>query len=382
MEWGSRHRSECLQRTWRGVKWLAVMGLLVVGCQTSVTLPSQAESDVQADATQEPGPDAGPGALEPDAVEDSGGSPASDSMTGATGDAPQGDSTGATGDAQRTHNPDTTAPDGTPADGSPADGIPCESDCSDKVCGDDGCGGSCGLCPTLWSCQDGACVEEECVPLCGGLECGFDGCGGVCGFCPPGELCAEGLCEIECTCDGKECGDNGCGVDCGACDPLYSCVENQCEILEGTWSCTEILGCQDLCPPEASLCLEACVQGGDTLGQYEYQLYATCIENHGCTDKLCIAEHCSSQIAVCEYEENGALTCAEIITCQNLCDPWDQSCIDACIPLGSVAAQAEYISLVYCLQYFCPLGSLPDCVNFSLADATLCADYYQACLAP
>lgn len=350
------------------------MVLVIAGCQTSVTVPSQVGSDLGAEVTLASSPDVSPPGGEQDAVADSGGARAPDSIGADSTTAPE---TSNSVDAPATDVTDDAAPDV-----SSAEVDACAPDCSDKSCGEDGCGGSCGLCPTLWSCQAGVCVEEECVPLCGGLQCGFDSCGGVCGFCASGELCKEGLCEVECTCEGKDCGNDGCGADCGSCDPAYTCLENQCEIVEGSWSCTEILGCQAQCAPDASLCIDACVQGGDTNGQYEYQLYATCMENHACGDKLCIAEHCASEIAICEYEESGALNCAEIVTCQNQCDAADQACIDACIPLGNIAAQAEYISLVYCIQYFCPSGSLPDCVNFSLADATLCADYYQACLVP
>ncbi len=49
---------------------------------------------------------------------------------------------------------------------------PCTADCSSKgggtkQCGDDGCGGSCGTCPTGWSCPGGSCIPEE------GADCGF-----------------------------------------------------------------------------------------------------------------------------------------------------------------------------------------------------------------
>ena len=357
--------------------------LLLAGCQTSVTVPEQVEGGVDSAANPVQGADAEPPQRQDDAsTETTVGAPDSigpGDAQWAPDSAPVGDLTAPDGAA------DAGAPDAASADAvedADSNSTACVPDCGGKECGDDGCGGSCGLCPTLWACDGGLCVEQECVPLCGGLECGFDGCGGVCGFCEAGELCQDGLCELECTCDGKECGDDGCGNACGTCDSPYTCVNNLCEILEGTWTCTEILGCQDLCQAEDQLCLDACVQGGDTNGQYEYQLYATCLKNHECTDKLCVADHCATETAICEYDVSGALSCAEIVNCQNECDGADQGCIDDCIPLGTIAGQAEYISLVYCIQSFCPLGSIPNCVNFALSDATLCGDYYQACLEP
>lgn len=368
---------------------LALTVFLLVGCQTSVTVPEQSAGDVGADLATTRGVDSNGPSTPGEADAGSADAASADGLETTEGDtlkasdslsldaAVPPDQQGDIGEAKDASAGDATETSVAPPD---ASSDACAPQCDGKQCGDDGCGGSCGPCPTLWSCQDGLCVEEECVPLCGGLDCGFDGCGGVCGFCEPGEACEEGLCELVCTCEDKECGDDGCGNDCGGCDPAYTCINNTCDIAEGSWSCTEILGCQDQCGPDETLCKDACVLSGDMTGQYEYQLYATCLDNHECTDALCIAEHCASETAICEYDESGSLSCAEVVDCQNDCLASDQACIDACIPLGDIASQAEYISLVYCIQFFCPPGSIPNCVNFALSDATLCADYYQACL--
>jgi hypothetical protein len=258
----------------------------------------------------------------------------------------------------------------------------CVPDCGGKDCGEDGCGGSCGGCPTLWACEEGLCVEQECVPLCGGRFCGSDGCGEVCGFCSAGTLCDDGQCVVECSCQGKECGNDGCGLSCGICDPGYTCIADLCDIAIGDWSCTQILGCLDQCQPDEDVCQTDCVAGGSTLGQFEYEQYSTCLENHQCEDSLCIAEYCATETVICEYESSGALSCEEIMACQIPCAPEDQDCLDACIPEGTIDAQAEYVALIFCVQSFCPEGSIPSCVNLTLADATLCGIYYDACLEP
>ncbi len=89
----------------------------------------------------------------------------------------------------------------------------CAPDCTGKECGDDGCGGSCGQCPELKACKDGAC------------GCQFDSCVEVC--CPEGEVCFGDLCCVP-QCEGKECGDNACGGSCGNCAPGQVCLTGVC----------------------------------------------------------------------------------------------------------------------------------------------------------
>lgn len=68
-------------------------------------------------------------------------------------------------------------------------------------------------------CTNGWCVEDGCVPDCGGRQCGPDGCGGACGWCSGQASCQEGACvEVAgCTpqCAGQMVGaDDGCGGVC------------------------------------------------------------------------------------------------------------------------------------------------------------------------
>jgi len=63
-----------------------------------------------------------------------------------------------------------------------------------------------------WTCQEGECEPEGCVPDCVGKECGSDGCDGECGQCPPGQACLNGQCpapEQQCP-DGNDIDWDGC----------------------------------------------------------------------------------------------------------------------------------------------------------------------------
>lgn len=56
-------------------------------------------------------------------------------------------------------------------------------------------------------CVDGQCVPS-CIPDCAGKVCGSDGCGGTCGECPDMEYCDEGACGDTCISD-SECQEEG-----------------------------------------------------------------------------------------------------------------------------------------------------------------------------
>ena len=366
-----------------GLAWPLGVALLLGlgGCQTSLDLPGVSPADVVSD---------GPGTYEVDGVR----FPCPVDAAGRGQETTNADSGGAGPGTLQDGETVSSGPSDILLDGLdqavgevlPADdGQPeatCTPDCAEAACGDDGCGGSCGPCPTLWSCTDGLCQEDACVPLCGGKSCGWDGCSGLCGICPEGTLCSEGLCEVDCTCEGKECGDDGCGLSCGSCGGNTSCVEGLCEFTVGDLSCTEILGCVDLCSAEDAACPAQCASQGSATGQWEHLQYATCLESHGCQDLLCLADFCATETALCQYEEAGFGSCGEIVNCQNECAPGDQACIDGCIPSGNIDGQAQYVALVYCVQFFCPTGSAATCMNFALTDATLCGEYYQTCLQP
>lgn len=66
--------------------------------------------------------------------------------------------------------------------------------CGNSVCPIDTCGGvGAPLYPCSENCVDGECAAK-CVPSCVGKGCGSDGCGGTCGQCPSGYTCAAGSC--------------------------------------------------------------------------------------------------------------------------------------------------------------------------------------------
>lgn len=81
---------------------------------------------------------------------------------------------------------------------------PCEPSCKDKAggikeCGSDGCKGTCGVCPTGWSCPGGTCKPEP-----GGACSSFPSTGACYGdvwmFCNTGNLAQKDCKTIDMTC--------------------------------------------------------------------------------------------------------------------------------------------------------------------------------------
>lgn len=101
----------------------------------------------------------------------------------------------------------------------------CTPSCERKICGDDGCGGSCGDCPSGFTCDGGRCgCPSPRALMCGGCvdlltdpqHCGL--CSVACdsGFpnCVDGMCCGDSLCR--CSPEGSACNTNTC-CDNGAC---------------------------------------------------------------------------------------------------------------------------------------------------------------------
>ncbi|MBN1772849.1 MAG: hypothetical protein JXB32_16380 [Deltaproteobacteria bacterium] len=150
----------------------------------------------------------------------------------------------------------TCPPGCTGGAGCRADGTcECVPSCTGRECGPDGCGGTCppgcsggwicgaaGRCECAGTpcgslccyggqvCTGGTC----CTPACAGRECGPDGCGGSCGTCPSGWSCdAAGDCVCTPACTGRECGPDGCGGSCGSCSSGWGCNASGVCVFEG-----------------------------------------------------------------------------------------------------------------------------------------------------
>ena len=69
--------------------------------------------------------------------------------------------------------------------------------CGSAVCGDDGCGGSCGTCPSGYTCVVNGTCQENPGSVCGNATCGDAAscchCNGqpICYALPPGSTCAD-----------------------------------------------------------------------------------------------------------------------------------------------------------------------------------------------
>jgi hypothetical protein len=75
--------------------------------------------------------------------------------------------------------------------------VACTPFCGQMVCGDDGCGGSCGTCPTPYTCVINGTCQLDPGSVCGNATCGSAAscchCNGqpICYSLPPGLLCTD-----------------------------------------------------------------------------------------------------------------------------------------------------------------------------------------------
>jgi hypothetical protein len=132
----------------------------------------------------------------------------------------------------------------------------CQKQCSSRVCGSDGCMGSCGTCPTNYTCTTAG--QCDCQERCDGTRCGpnTDGCGGTCA-CTGGKSCISGACEAvpsvydACTPNGGSFGPGNCsnGLFCvGVAGTGNFCYEEK----------TGSICAGDYFPAFNTICLKSC----------------------------------------------------------------------------------------------------------------------------
>ena len=85
----------------------------------------------------------------------------------------------------------------------------------------------------------------NCEPQCAGLDCGSDGCGGSCGECPSGWTCSEGTCIQDPFPNGEACASaaqclNGSCVDGVCCDTACPGACEACDQPESKGTCTVV----------------------------------------------------------------------------------------------------------------------------------------------
>ena len=139
----------------------------------------------------------------------------------------------------------------------------CERDTIDckNYCGGGGC------------CIDGACDCNcgVCVPDCTGKECGYDGCEGSCGTCPSGYSCDNGNCEQD-------------TIDCDSYGTLSECnAASDC-----TW-CTGDSKCKD---SSSVVCQRPSCNGPSQFCNYNCG-WSNCYPGWECVDGTCQSGSCS-----------------------------------------------------------------------------------------
>ena len=124
---------------------------------------------------------------------------------------------------------------------------------------------------------------DRCVPSCEGLACGTDGCGGSCGICASEESCEDGRCVPVCLSHADTvCVDsNVLWIDgCGELEEILETCSTGTECVDG--ACLP-------CTPGASLgCVDGAVHWMDSCGN-PGALEAECAGDELCADGKCVA---------------------------------------------------------------------------------------------
>ncbi|HOW51370.1 MAG TPA: hypothetical protein PLV42_04915 [bacterium] len=154
-------------------------------------------------------------------------------------------------------------------------------------------------------------------------------------------------------------------------------------------TCEEMVNCGNSCSGDRD-CIDACVAMGSTAAQEQYSALETCATINCTTEcdpdagtveqcETCAAANCPAEVNAC-YGIPDALSCSEIITCQNNCAA-DQSCRNACVTAGSTEGQAEYNAVLTCAAAQCATecgsGMTQECQTCITTD---CAAEVNACL--
>ncbi|MCB9506630.1 MAG: hypothetical protein H6697_03055 [Myxococcales bacterium] len=183
------------------------------------------------------------------------------------------------------------------------------------------------------------------------------------------------------SCGTATCGDDGCGGSCGACSLGQSCVSGQCETAGGAGtSCSDIIGCINDCAGNDDACWTACINDGTPTAQRDIAAVLTCLDTN-CGDvpqaefQACQQDNCGEELRTCNGVMVGSDDCTAVFTCLVGCP--DQTCGDACIDEGTIAAQDAAIALYNCGVDNCadgvPVADWVACVRAACAtEATAC----------
>lgn len=155
--------------------------------------------------------------------------------------------------------------------------------------------------------------------------------------------------------------------------------------------------CTPACPANAlgvpdPACRQACLDQLSEQGAADLDAYLGCVVAANCfaleagdarTD--CEETHCRAERIGCFH---GALPCAAIPACMNICPATGDDCLSACITEGSVDAQLTYYAISDCTRATCcpndPAACTGNefaaCVAASYAEGGACEGAVSACL--
>ena len=258
---------------------------------------------------------------------------------------------------------DTTEPDTSAC----TDGLMrCDGVCVDVTADGENCGVCGNLCPSLWLCEEGACVsscsgtttpcENGCVDTTGDRNnCG--GCGVVCDM---GEQCVEGSCTVDCGAL-SECGGDCVNVQshpehCGQCD--LSCNEGQmcatgrCVCSGGRLACGD--SCIDISADDQNCggCGQVCEAGTLCEG-------GACVCTGGrplcgdtCVDTSTDADNCGGCGVTC-----GAMQVCIDGACSDDCPDGLSVCDLSCVDLAQDTANCGACGTTCRADQFCDDGT-------------------------
>ena len=154
-------------------------------------------------------------------------------------------------------------------------------------------------------------------------------------------------------------------------------------------TCDQVFACFDACKDDKA-CESQCTKAGTPQALSSFALFTACSDGNACATELasghtggyiaCVIRFCLDTYQGCFGPlVSGDLTCQQMLTCMNACNPADNACQKGCGESGTLDGQLLYFDILACGEGSCPglTGQAwADCVNVA------CAAELASCNAP
>lgn len=145
-------------------------------------------------------------------------------------------------------------------------------------------------------------------------------------------------------------------------------------------TCDQVFACFDACKDDKA-CESQCTKAGTPQALSSFALFTACSDGNACATELadghtggyiaCVIRFCLDTYQGCFGAlVSGDLTCKQMLTCMNACEPTDSACQKGCGESGTLDAQLLYFDILACGEASCPgltSQAWADCANAACA---------------